>query len=95
MEPWLVGVCQKGAGGWCGLDGSPLSKFKGGRAAGGLEGWMRASWACGRSDILTVLLDLAMGRLVVVPGSDECDKYVTLTRVAGYGKGRWDACPGQ
>ena len=39
-----------------------------------------------------------MGRLVVVPGSDECDKCVTLTRVArvaGYGKGRWDACPDQ
>ena len=72
-----------------------MSQFKGGRAAGGLEGWMRALWACGRSDILTASLDLAMGRLVVVSGSDKFDKYVTLTRVAGYEKGRWDACPCQ
>lgn len=33
-----AGVCQKGAGGWCVLDGIPLSKIKGGRAAGGLGG---------------------------------------------------------
>ena len=55
-NPGPVGVCQIGAGGWCVLDGSPLSKFKDGRAAGGLVGWMRAlraSRACGRSDILS------------------------------------------
>ena len=69
-----------------------MSKFKGGRAAGGLKGWMRASWACGRSDILTVIARFGNGSGTT---SDECDKCVTLTRAAGYGKGRWDACPGQ
>ena len=32
------------------LGGIPLSKFKGGRSAGGLEGWMRAARAFDRSD---------------------------------------------
>ena len=38
----LLVFVKKAPEGWCVLDGSPLSKFKGGRAAGGLEGWMRA-----------------------------------------------------
>ena len=52
----------------------------------------QAVWraGCGLRGLVTVLisrrclLDWAMGRLEVVPGSDKCDKYVTLARVAGY-----------
>lgn len=32
------------------VPGIPLSKFKGGRSAGGLEGWIRATRAFDRSD---------------------------------------------